>query len=158
MLNVENHVLVGDFNAKSATWGEQNDKFGELLEHTTLDTDYIIINTRDTTRIPLHNKQKPSEIDLTLVTTFSMRPFNGRPWKTASEYPAVCTATHQPVVNKLLLCGDVESNPGPPKTSRDIETSPGPTTGKTGRTRQSTLSGSFVNTASPTQNVPSKPT
>ncbi|GFS05248.1 endonuclease-reverse transcriptase [Elysia marginata] len=57
------------------------------------------------------------------------------------------------------MCGDVESNPGPPKTSRDIETNPtGPTTGKTRRTRQSTLSGSFVNTASPTQNVPSKPT
>ncbi|GFS19698.1 hypothetical protein ElyMa_003295700 [Elysia marginata] len=76
-----------------------------------------------------------------------------------SEYPAVCTATHQPVVNKLLMCGDVESNPGPPKTSRDTETNPtGPTRGKTGRTRQSTPSGSFVNTASPTQNVPSKPT
>ncbi|GFS24523.1 RNA-directed DNA polymerase from mobile element jockey [Elysia marginata] len=69
MLNLENHVLVGDFNAKSATWGEQKrNKFGELLENTTLDTDYIIINTGDTTRIPLHNKQKPTAIDLTLIS------------------------------------------------------------------------------------------
>ena len=52
MINKENQLLVGDFNAHSQTWGnKRRDKAGQILEEKSIEMGFNIINTGEPTRI-----------------------------------------------------------------------------------------------------------
>ena len=69
LLDRKNHILVGDLNAHSPTWGNhKTDWAGRILEEEALDLGSIIYNTGAPTRLAANQQQKDTAIDLTILS------------------------------------------------------------------------------------------
>lgn len=62
------HIIVGDFNAHSLSWGSHKDcPIGDSLIDHLFDTDLLILNSKELTHYPL-NLNQPSAIDLAICS------------------------------------------------------------------------------------------
>lgn len=103
-LHKPNHIFVGDFNAKSQTWGNVIDDWaGTTIEKITLEYGSAVINTGEPTRIAQHERQKDSAIDLTIIS--DPFPYPSYMWETVKD----CLGSdHRPCLTTLIGSGEIE--------------------------------------------------
>ena len=110
MINKENQLLVGDFNAHSQTWGNnRRDKAGQILEEKSIEMGFNINNTGEPTRITETKKQSHTAIDLTITT--NNFPYEAVKWETLDDAGG---SDHLPCLTTLI--GEEEEEEESPPT------------------------------------------
>ena len=98
MINKENQLLVGDFNAHSQTWGNnRRDKAGQILEEKSIEMGFNIINTGEPTRVAETKKQSHTAIDITITT--NNFPYEAVKWETLDDAGG---SDHLPCLTTLI--------------------------------------------------------
>lgn len=62
-----NHLIMGDYNTHSSTWGSTDTELGDDLLEAIFEEDLLILNSKEHTHFPT-NMNKSSAIDLALVS------------------------------------------------------------------------------------------
>ena len=107
-------LVTGDFNVRDSSWERDYESSSPSLTAQIDNSDFIVLNDRSFTRIPDRLDQRPSAIDLTLVTPDTA---SGAEWEVGADS---LSSDHLPITVSFVFSAEKETPTTTSKYSYDL--------------------------------------
>ena len=107
-------LVTGDFNVRDSSWERDYESSSPSLTAQIDNSDFIMLNDRSFTRIPHRSDQRPSAIDLTLVTPDTA---SGAEWEVGADS---LSSDHLPFTVSFVFSAEKETPATTSKYSYDL--------------------------------------
>ncbi len=107
-------LVTGDFNVRDSSWERDYESSSSTLTAQIDNSDFIVLNDGSFTRIPDRSDQRPSAIDLTLVTPDTA---SGAEWEVGADS---LSSDHLPITVSFVFSAEKETPATTSKYNYDL--------------------------------------